>query len=58
MAGAGVPQRLRVAWMRFAARHTPDAVPPLLAHDPDGGLFAMAFLAAPPVWKPGCCRAA
>ncbi|MER5217774.1 aminoglycoside phosphotransferase family protein [Streptomyces sp. NPDC002838] len=41
------------AWMRFASRHRPDSVPELLAHDPEAGLFAMAFL--PPeryrMWK-------
>ncbi|MEV0640665.1 phosphotransferase [Streptomyces sp. NPDC050619] len=41
------------AWMRFATRHRPDSVPALLAHDPEAGLFAMAYL--PPeryaVWK-------
>lgn len=41
------------AWMRFAARHAPDSVPKLLAHDPDAGLFAMAYLPPEryPVWK-------
>lgn len=41
------------AWMRFASRHRPDSVPELLAHDPDAGLFAMAFLPPEryPMWK-------
>jgi tRNA A-37 threonylcarbamoyl transferase component Bud32 len=41
------------AWMRFASGHRPDSVPGLLAHDPEAGLFAMAFLPPEdyPVWK-------
>lgn len=41
------------AWMRFASRHRPDSVPELLAHDPEAGLFAMAYLPAGhyPMWK-------
>ena len=41
------------AWMRFASRHRPDNVPELLAHDPEAGLFAMAYLPPEqyPVWK-------
>ena len=41
------------AWMRFASRHRPDSVPELLAHDPEAGLFAMAFLPPEhyPMWK-------
>jgi len=41
------------AWMRFASRHRPDSVPEPLAHDPEAGLFAMAFLPPEryPVWK-------
>ncbi|MEU9331430.1 aminoglycoside phosphotransferase family protein [Streptomyces canus] len=41
------------AWMGFASRHRPDSVPELLAHDPEAGLFAMAFLPPQhyPVWK-------
>ncbi|MDX3312237.1 phosphotransferase family protein [Streptomyces sp. NPDC054884] len=41
------------AWMRFASRHRPDSVPELLAHDPEAGLFAMAYLPPEhyPVWK-------
>lgn len=41
------------AWMRFASRHLPDAVPELLAHDAGAGLFAMAYLPPEryPVWK-------
>lgn len=41
------------AWMRFASRHRPDSVPDLLAHDPEAGLFAMAYLPPEryPMWK-------
>ncbi|GCB43971.1 phosphotransferase family protein [Streptomyces sp. NL15-2K] len=41
------------AWMRFASRHRPDSVPELLAHDPEAGLFAMAYLPPEryPMWK-------
>ncbi|MDX3451215.1 aminoglycoside phosphotransferase family protein [Streptomyces sp. ME02-8801-2C] len=41
------------AWMRFASRHRPDSVPGLLAHDPEAGLFAMAYLPPEryPMWK-------
>ena len=41
------------AWIRFAARHVPGAVPEPLAHDAAAGLFAMAWLdpRAYPVWK-------
>ncbi|MFI1030040.1 phosphotransferase family protein [Streptomyces sp. NPDC020951] len=41
------------AWMRFASRHRPDSVPELLAHDPEAGVFAMAFLPPEryPMWK-------
>jgi 5-methylthioribose kinase len=41
------------AWLRFASEHVPEAVPRTLAHDPDAGLFAMAFLdpADHPLWK-------
>ncbi|MGW1024910.1 phosphotransferase family protein [Streptomyces sp. NPDC002577] len=41
------------AWMRFASRHRPDSVPELLAHDPEAGLFAMAYLPPEryPIWK-------
>ncbi|MDX3799798.1 aminoglycoside phosphotransferase family protein [Streptomyces sp. AK04-3B] len=41
------------AWMRFASRRRPDSVPELLAHDPEAGLFAMAFLPPEqyPMWK-------
>lgn len=38
------------AWLAFAARHRPDNVPRLLAHDPDAGYFAMEFLPHP-LWK-------
>ncbi|MEU9173873.1 aminoglycoside phosphotransferase family protein [Streptomyces sp. NPDC048420] len=41
------------AWMRFASRHRSDSVPELLAHDPEAGLFAMAYLPPEryPMWK-------
>jgi aminoglycoside phosphotransferase (APT) family kinase protein len=41
------------AWINFAARHVPQAVPAPLAHDAAAGLFAMAYLAPEdhPVWK-------
>lgn len=41
------------AWIEFAARHVPAAVPRPLAHDAAAGLFAMAFLPPEdhPVWK-------
>jgi aminoglycoside phosphotransferase (APT) family kinase protein len=41
------------AWIEFAARHVPAAVPRPLAHDAEAGLFAMAYLAPGdhPVWK-------
>ncbi|KDN79514.1 aminoglycoside phosphotransferase [Streptomyces olindensis] len=41
------------AWMRFASRYRPDSVPELLAHDPEAGLFALAYLPPEryPVWK-------
>jgi aminoglycoside phosphotransferase (APT) family kinase protein len=41
------------AWIGFAARHVPDAVPRPLAHDAEAGLFAMEYLAPErhPVWK-------
>jgi len=41
------------AWIGFAARHVPQAVPAPLAHDAQAGLFAMAFLPPEdhPVWK-------
>ncbi|WP_043458528.1 phosphotransferase family protein [Azohydromonas australica] len=41
------------AWMQFAARVLPGAVPQPLAHDEAAGLFAMSFLAPEqhPVWK-------
>ncbi|SFU72316.1 phosphotransferase family protein [Pseudoduganella namucuonensis] len=41
------------AWIQFAARHSPDNVPAPLAHDAEGGVFAMSFLAPEwhPVWK-------
>lgn len=41
------------AWLEFAARHVPEAVPAPLAHDAEAGLFAMAYLPPEnhPVWK-------
>jgi Ser/Thr protein kinase RdoA (MazF antagonist) len=44
---------VEVAWLRFAAEHAPQAVPRVLAHDGDAGLFAMEFLDPEqhPVWK-------
>jgi Ser/Thr protein kinase RdoA (MazF antagonist) len=44
---------VEVAWLRFAAEHAPRAVPRVLAHDADAGLFAMEFLEPRrhPVWK-------
>ena len=40
-------------WIETARRIAPDAVPRLLGHDPQAGLFAMAYLAPDdhPVWK-------
>ena len=40
-------------WMEAAGRIVPDAVPRLLGHDSDAGLFAMDYLAPDdhPVWK-------
>jgi aminoglycoside phosphotransferase (APT) family kinase protein len=42
-----------VAWMLEAAKVVPAAIPRILAHDPDLGAFAMAYLdpAHHPVWK-------
>jgi aminoglycoside phosphotransferase (APT) family kinase protein len=42
-----------VAWMLEAAKVVPAAVPRILAHDPEFGAFAMAYLdpADHPVWK-------
>jgi tRNA A-37 threonylcarbamoyl transferase component Bud32 len=41
------------AWMCFAVRHAPQAIPQPLAHDEAAGLFAMGFLDPDqhPVWK-------
>lgn len=41
------------AWIDFAARHAPGAVPRPLAHDGEAGLFAMEYLPPEnhPVWK-------
>jgi Ser/Thr protein kinase RdoA (MazF antagonist) len=41
------------AWLQFAARQAPAAVPVPLAHDPEAGLFAMSWLDPEdhPVWK-------
>jgi aminoglycoside phosphotransferase (APT) family kinase protein len=45
--------RFEVAWMRVAGRIVPDAVPRVMADDPESGMFAMEYLdpAAYPVWK-------
>ena len=45
--------KFEVAWLRVARVIAPDAVPEVLAHDPDTGTFAMTFLnpATYPVWK-------
>ena len=45
--------RWEVAWMRLAAAVEPDAVPAVLGDDPEGGMFAMAWLDPErhPVWK-------
>ena len=45
--------RYEAAWMEVAAGIVPDAVPELLGHDPESGLFAMAYLPPEeyPVWK-------
>jgi len=42
-----------VAWIRKAAEVAPEAVPEILGHDPEAGLFAMRFLEPEryPVWK-------
>ena len=41
------------AWIDFAAKHCPDAVPSPVASDPEQGVFAMSFLDPDryPVWK-------
>jgi aminoglycoside phosphotransferase (APT) family kinase protein len=41
------------AWMRFASRHCPGAVPAPIAHDAEQGVLAMTFLdpADHPEWK-------
>ena len=41
------------AWINFAAKHCPDAVPSPIASDPELGVFAMSFLdpQSYPVWK-------
>ena len=40
-------------WLSMAAQHAPAAVPRLLGHDPEAGLFAMEYLPPEthPVWK-------
>ena len=45
--------RFEVAWLRTVRAIAPEAVPEILAHDPDNGTFAMTFLepATYPVWK-------
>jgi 5-methylthioribose kinase len=42
-----------VAWLQVAREIVPDAVPKILAHDAEAGLFAMEYLSASthPVWK-------
>lgn len=42
-----------VAWFRAAGAIVPEAVPPILGHDPQAGLFAMAWLdpSAHRLWK-------
>jgi tRNA A-37 threonylcarbamoyl transferase component Bud32 len=42
-----------VAWMQAAQAIVPDCTPEIILHDPDGGLFAMAYLDAGdyPLWK-------
>jgi len=44
---------MEVAWIETAARVVPEAVAPLIAHDPEQGLFAMTYLPPGeyPVWK-------
>jgi aminoglycoside phosphotransferase (APT) family kinase protein len=41
------------AWLELVSRMLPDAVPVLYDHDPEAGMFAMAYLepALYPVWK-------
>jgi 5-methylthioribose kinase len=41
------------AWLQVAREIVPDAVPKILAHDAEAGLFAMEYLSASthPVWK-------
>jgi aminoglycoside phosphotransferase (APT) family kinase protein len=45
--------RHEVAWFRAAATIVPEAVPAILGDDPEGGAFAMSYLAPDrhPVWK-------
>ena len=45
--------RYEVAWLRVAAEVEPSAVPEILGHDEESGLFAMGYLAPEdhPVWK-------
>jgi 5-methylthioribose kinase len=45
--------RFEVAYLRFAQSVIPGAVPKILAHDDDAGLFVMEYLepSAHPVWK-------
>ena len=45
--------RYEVAWMRVATAVVPNAVPQVLGDDPEGGAFAMEWLAPEhfPVWK-------
>jgi aminoglycoside phosphotransferase (APT) family kinase protein len=45
--------RYEVAWMETAGRIVPDAVPRILGHEAQSGLFVMSYLdpASHPVWK-------
>jgi aminoglycoside phosphotransferase (APT) family kinase protein len=45
--------RTEAAWLRFAAKVVPDAVPAILSEDPSAGAFAMEWLPPDqyPVWK-------
>lgn len=45
--------RFEVMWLKTAGQIVPDAVPEVLADDPEHGLFAMTYLdpAGHPVWK-------
>lgn len=45
--------RYEWAWLQTVARICPDAVPPLVGHDPEAGFFVMEYLdpARYPLWK-------